>query len=223
VAVQTGEGTVEIIYGSTSVPGGPRTFGGYLARPALAGEWPTVLLFGPEPMPTSTVKNMCRVLARHGLAALAPDLTDSHEANESISQSVARFLADPTGDWSNGEYGYGIAGFGAGAYDATRLAELDGRALCAAIIGGTIDDLVTDSMAVAAVPVLAILSREDESTDVDASLTARNRAPQTTFVVYPGGNEGFWDERAAGFDEALQADVIDRLVAFFTDQLPPRV
>ena len=223
MAVQTGEGTVEIIYGSTSVPGGPRTLSGYLARPALVGEWPTVLIFGPEPIPTSTVKNMCRVLARNGLAALAPDLTESHEVNESVSQTVAAFLADRSGEWSNGEYGYGVIGFGVGVYDATRLAELDGRALCGAIVGGTIDGVAAESMAAAAIPVLTILSREDESTDVDASLEARDSAPQTTFVVYSSGDEGFWDEAADGFNEDLQADVVDRLINFFSEQLPPRV
>lgn len=223
MAVQTGEGTVEIIYGTTSVPGGPRTLGGYLARPALVGEWPTVLIFGPDPMPTSTVKNMCRVLARHGIAALAPEVTDSHDANESISRTVAGFLADPTGDWSNGQFGYGVIGFGPGVYDATRLAELDGRALCGAIVGGTIDEFAADSLAEASIPVLAILSREDRSTDADASLASRERAPQTTFVMYASGDEGFWDETSEGFDEELQADVVERLVGFFADQLPPKV
>jgi dienelactone hydrolase len=223
VAVQTGEGTVEIIYGSTSVPAGPRTLGGYLARSALVGEWPTVLVFGPEPTPTSAVKNMCRVLARHGIAALAPDLTESHDANESISHSVANFLADPAGEWSNAQFGYGVIGFGVGIYDATRLAELDGRVLGGAVIGATIDEFAANALAAAAVPVIAILSREDESTDVDLSVSARDRAPQTTFVVYSNGEEGFWDETSDGFDEDLQTDVVERLVDFFTDQLPPRV
>lgn len=223
MAVQTGEGTVEIIYGSTSVPAGPRTFGGYLARSALVGEWPTVLVFGPEPTPTSAVKNMCRVLARHGIAALAPDLTESHDENESISHAVANFLADPAGEWSNAEYGYGVIGFGVGIYDATSLAERDGRVLCGAVVGSTVDDFATDALAAAAIPVVAILSREDESTDVDVSVSARDRAPQTTFVVYSNGKQGFWDESSDGFDEDLQTEVVDRLVGFFIDQLPPRV
>jgi dienelactone hydrolase len=223
VAVQTGEGTVEIIYGTTSVPAGPRTLGGYLARSALVGEWPTVLVFGPEPRPTSSVKNMCRVLARHGIAALAPDLTESHDANETISQAVANFLADPAGEWSNAEYGYGVIGFGAGVYDATRLAELDGRVLCGAIVGGTVDGIAVDALETAAIPMVAILSREDESTDVETSITARDRAPQTTFILYSSGDDGFWDESSDGFDEELQTDVVERLVEFFTGQLPPRV
>lgn len=223
MAVQTGEGTVEIIYGTTSVPAGPRTLGGYVARPTLIGEWPTVLLFGPKPTPTSTAKNMCRVLARHGIAALAPDLTESHDVNESISQAVASFLADPKGEWSNGQFGYGIIAFGDGIYDATRLAELDGRALCTAIVGGTVDEVAADSMGAAEIPAMVILSRGDESSDVEASLKSRGKAPQTTFVVYPKGAEGFWDESAGGFDEDLQADVVERVVGFFTDQLPPRI
>jgi hypothetical protein len=41
--------------------------------------------------------------------------------------------------------------------------------------------------------------------------------------VYSNGEEGFWDETSDGFDEDLQTDVVERLVDFFTDQLPPRV
>ena len=74
MAVQTGEGTTDIIYGSASIPAGPRTYGGYLARPDGTGEWPTVIIYGPTEEPTSAIKNICRVFARHGIAAIAPEM-----------------------------------------------------------------------------------------------------------------------------------------------------
>jgi dienelactone hydrolase len=104
VAVQTGEGTIEIIYGSTSIPAGPQTLSGYLARPDAEGEWPTVLLFGPEPVPTSSVKNICRVFARHGIVAIASDMTESHDFNARIATRVAAFVSDPAGEWANAQF-----------------------------------------------------------------------------------------------------------------------
>ena len=101
MAVQLGEGTIEIIYGSISIPAGARTLGGYLARPDGEGDWPTVLAFGPEPSPPSSVKNICRVFARHGIAMLAPDMTTDHDKNVLIAPQVARFVSGAHGDWSN--------------------------------------------------------------------------------------------------------------------------
>jgi dienelactone hydrolase len=223
VAVQTGEGTTDIIFHSTSVPAGPRTLGGYLSRPDFGGEWPTVLVFGPEPLPTSTVKDICRVLARHGIAALAPDLTSSHRENLSVSRAASAFLADRSGVWSNAQFGYGTLCFGRGIFDLAALAETDGRVVASALVASTIDDVTADQLRTADVAGLAILSRGDESTDVDESVARREQIPQTTFVVYPTGATGFWDAASEGFDEERYADTIDRLVAFFVENLPPKV
>ena len=223
MAVQTGEGTTDIIFHTTSVPAGPRTLGGYLSRPDLGGEWPTVLVFGPEPLPTSTVKDICRVLARHGIAALAPDLTTSHRDNLSVSRAVSTFLADPSGEWSNAQFGFGTLCFGGGVVDLAALAEVDGRVVASALIASTIDDVTADQLSSADVAGLAIMSRGDESTDVDESIARREQIPQMTFVVYPTGGTGFWDAASEGFDERRYSDTIDRVVAFFAENLPPRV
>jgi dienelactone hydrolase len=223
VAVQTGEGTIEIIYGSTSIPAGPQTLSGYLARPDGEGEWPTVLLFGPDPLPSSSVKHISRMFARHGIAALAPDVTDGHDTNTRIASRVAAFISDPTGHWSNAQFGYGVLAFGGGIYDAAALTRDDGRVIAVSSVGATLDDAVVEDLSYADTPMLWIGSRGDSASDVEASLGQRESLPQTTFVVHADVGSGFWDDGAEGFDEKTAADTIDRLVSFFGSELPPRV
>ncbi|RLE14394.1 MAG: hypothetical protein DRJ28_05800 [Actinobacteria bacterium] len=223
MAVQTGEGTIEIIYGSTSIPAGPRTLSGYLARPDGQGEWPTVLVFGPQPLPLSSVKNICRILARHGIAALAPDMTENHESNALMAVRVARFITDPSGEWSNAQFGFGVLAFGPGVVDASSLAIGDGRVTGIASVSATLDGHIVDELSVAQIPALWIGSRGDGSVDVDSSLEAKEALPQTSFVIHAVAGEGFWDDGAEGFDEDTATDTVDRLIAFFAAELPPRV
>jgi dienelactone hydrolase len=223
VVVQTGEGTIEIIYGSTSIPAGPQTLSGYLARPDGQGEWPTVLVFGPQPLPLSSVKNICRILARHGIVALAPDMTASHESNAVIAERVARFISDPAGEWSNAQFGFGVLAFGSGIFDASNLAVGDGRVLAIASVSATFNDHVVDDLSAVQIPALWIGSRGDDSVDVDASLDAKDSLPLTAFVIHAEAGEGFWDDGAEGFDEDRATDTVDRLTDFFGTELPPRV
>lgn len=223
MAVQTGEGKLDIIYTPTSVPAGPITYGGYIARPTYKGEWPTVLIFGPEPTPTSTVKDFCRVLARHGIAALAPDLTTSHGRNLRINRSVASFLKDPSGEWSNGQFGYGVLSFGAGVFDLAMLARQDDSLVAGAMVAPPIDGDAVDMFGETSIRGLAIMSRGDASTDVDAAVGQRDRIPSTKFVVYPSGEQGFWDMDADGFDDVRYSDTVERVVDFFTEHLPARI
>lgn len=224
MAVQAGEGTEDIIYGSTSVPAGPRTFGGYLARPDGQYEWPTVLVYGPESTPSSTIKNICRVFARHGIAALAPDLTGDQEVDRRIGRAIAAFVAAPNGDWSNAEHGFGIVAFEAGIAAAARLAATEGLVVAFASIGSDlVADEVVDDLAEADVPGLFVGSRGDEAADIDGSLAARDRLTRMAFAVYPDGRHGFWNDAADGFDTDRFDDAMDRTIAFMARELPVRL
>lgn len=223
MAVQTGEGTTDIIYGTHSIPGGPYTYGGYLARPDGEGEWPTVLVLGPNDRPTSAVKNICRVLARHGVAALAPDLDEGGANHARITSAVAAFIANPVGHWSNAEFGYGVLAFEGGASMAAQLTSRDGRVLAFACVGSDLDEDAVGHLADSDVSAMFIGSRGDGQVDIDAALATRDRIPRTTYVVYPDGGTGFWNDDADGFDEQRYEDTLERLIAFFDAQLPPRV
>ena len=223
MAVQTGEGTSEIIYGSSSIPAGALTLGGYIARSALSGEWPTILVFGPHPTPTSTIKDICRMLARHGFAAVAPDLTDSHESNARRAMHVAAFVTSKDGGWSNAHYGYGVLAFGPGIHDAAALASNDGRVIAAAAVGATIDDAAAADFAVADIPILFVGSRSDTSVEVDVSIDAQSTLPQTTYVLYGDAESEWWNVDAGGFSTDKADDTFTRVSEFFAEQLPVRV
>jgi dienelactone hydrolase len=223
VAVQLGEGTIEIIYGSISIPAGAQTLSGYLARPDGEGQWPTVLLFGPEPLPLSSVKNICRVFARHGVAALAPDMTTNHESNALIASQAASFASDPAGDWSNAHLGYGVLAYGPGIYDSSTLAANDVLVMAEASVAGTLDDRIRKDLVLAEIPGLWIGSRSDTSTDVDMSISWTDSLPRTMFVVHADATEGFWNDDSDGYEEKTATDTIDRLITFFARELHPRV
>lgn len=222
MTVLLGEGTMEIIYGSISIPAGARTLGGYLARPDGEGDWPTVLAFGPEPSPMSSVKNICRVFARHGIAMLAPEMTAEYEVNAVIASQAARFVSAANGDWSNAALGYGVLGFGYGIYDTARLAEQDSSVAAQASVAATIDETVGTDLSRAQIPGLWVGSRSDSSVDVDLSVEQCESLPRTMFVVYPDADEGFWNDDADGFDERAATDTVDRLITFFGRELPMR-
>lgn len=223
MAVQTGEGTIEIIYGASSIPAGPRTYTGYLARPDASGEWPTVVVFGDEPKPSSAVKHHCRMLARHGIAAIAPDFTLDPDGNARIARAAGAFIGNPSGEWSSGQFGFGVVSFGVGVAGATAFAASDGRIVAVAVVGGGIDDTSADDLATASVPTLFVGSRGDATIDIDASVAHKDRLATATFVIYPSAPSGFWSDDADEFSEEVYEDVVDRLVGFFSEQLPPRI
>lgn len=223
MAVQAGEGTEDIIYGSTSIPAGPAAFGGYLARPDGQFEWPTVLVYGPELTPTSPIKNICRIFARHGIAALSPDLTGEPERDRRIGKAIAAFIAAPNGDWSNAEYGFGVIAFGSGIDRAGALAATEGLVVVGVAIAAPFSDTVVDDLAEADIPILYVASRGDDTTDVDAVIDRRDRLPRATFAVYADGDDGFWNDDAAGFRDDRFDDAMERAIGFASDRLPVRL
>jgi dienelactone hydrolase len=181
------------------------------------------MVFGPTPVPTSSLKYICRVLARHGIAAFAPDLTESASANHSIARAVAAFLQNPSGEWSNAEFGFGVLAFADGLRDAAALGASDPKVAAWASVGASVDEEALGHLKQAAVPGLVIVSRGDASVDVDEIVNLKTDLPKTKLVVYPTGDSGFWDDAAPGYDDARATDTLDRLIAFFSDQLPAKV
>jgi hypothetical protein len=222
VTVLRGEGTTEIIYGSASIPAGPVTLGGYMARPDREGDWPTALVFGPEPTPTSAVKAMCWRMARHGIAAVAPDMTADHGANRRIALQVAAFVTSENSGWSNARLGYGVIALGSGIYDAAALVADDSGAVALATVGSTLDDVVTDDLVSAGVPVMYVGSRGDDTVDIDMSVEARDVIPRTGYAIYADMKPHWWDIEAEGYEEEMALDTFDRFVGFFGEQLPVR-
>ena len=89
MSVLKGEGIVPILFGSTSISVGSLTHTGYLARPDLAGEWPTVVVIPSAWGVTGAMKDVTRRLARQGFAAICPDLFAGNRPGRSAPRSEA--------------------------------------------------------------------------------------------------------------------------------------
>lgn len=211
MSVLKGEGTTVILYGSTHVGTGARSYDGYMARPDLKGEWPTVVVISPSHGATSSPKAICRGLARHAIAAVAP-AADGLEA-------FIGFITNPAGHWSNAEYGFGLLALGDGSAAAIAEAESSDLVWSLALVNPVLNEAATAMLAGIEVPILG-LSGRDASDGVDA---ARVAAPHAEWVVYDGAGSGYWNVDADDYVPAAAEDTGDRLVEFFAKTLPARV
>jgi hypothetical protein len=159
-------------------------------------------------------------MARHGIAAVAPDMTPDHGTNRQIALQVAAFVSSENSGWSNASLGYGVIALGPGIFDAAGLVADDGRAVALATVGSTLDAPVTDDLATAGVPVLYVGSRGDDTVDIDMSVEARDDIPRTGYAIYADMKTRWWDIEADNYEEDMALDTFDRFVGFFGEQLP---
>lgn len=205
---------VVTLFGTITVPSGARSFAAYLARPDLRGEWPTVLLLTGVPQVTSPVKEVCRRLARQGLAVIAPGESGSAAARE----ATIDFVVNPTADWSNAEHGYGVLGLEAGGGAAVEESASSRLVSALALLSAPPDPVAL--LQVSGCPTIGLSGREDAAVPGDSIVEARAAAPQTEWVVYNGLGGDFWNDGAVGWDQDASDDAIDRLSSFFERHLP---
>lgn len=249
MSVLKGEGKVVILYGTISIPAGPRTYSGYLARPDLTGEWPTVLVIPSAWGITSSVKDVSRRLARQGLAALAPDLyrgaaparsADQGEAAAAMRAvpddralgdltGIADFIANPSGTWSSAEHGFGILTLGTGSRWGAMVAERSELVKALALVApdlrlisteGDGADVAGEPQFPLGIPVLGFSGRDDEGASPAAVAAVRQAAPQAEWVIYDGAGADYWDDYLPTYDAEIVADTGDRLTPFFERHLP---
>ena len=238
MSVLKGEGRVVILYGTASIPLGPRTYSGYLARPDLTGEWPTILLVPSAWGITSSVKDVCRRLARHGFAVLAPDLyrgaaparsADAEAAAEAMEavtderawgdlESFIEFLANPAGFWSSAEHGFGLLGMGGGGRWAMIAADRSPLPVALGLVGPVINDGA--SPVSIGIPVLGMSGRDDAGASPSAVAALREANPQTEWIIYESVSADYWDDYLAAYDGEVAADTLERLTVFFERHLP---
>jgi carboxymethylenebutenolidase len=247
VSVLKHEGKVPILFGSTAVTVGTITRNGYLARPDLTGQFPTVVVVPDAWGITSSVKDVCRRLARWGVAAITADpyrgdaparSVPDGEAEEALRAvtdgralgevtAVARFVANPAGFWSNAEHGFGILGLGSGgriaALAASRLDGVAALALVAAPLHGPEGDdrhHPADLLGGIRVPVIGAYGKDDDQVPVERIMEVREEHPGIEWLLYPNVGHGFFDDHADGFDERATRDAVERLAGFFAEHLP---
>jgi carboxymethylenebutenolidase len=140
LSVLKGEGTYPILFQTSSIPVRTLTHTAYVARPDVADEWPTIMIIGGAKGLSSPVRDLCRRLARHGLAAVAPDLyggaavpDDREKASQAFQAlrpsdasrvlgDVGRYLEAGAHPWDTDESGFGVIGIQEGAVSSVAVA-----------------------------------------------------------------------------------------------------
>ena len=209
------EGTYPILYGSYAVPAGSGHAPGYLARPDQFGRFPAVLVL-PSGRLRSHHKDICRRLARHGLAGVANEITGASDPVWFIDEAYEFVMSDDV-TWAiagrAGLLGLGESGVAGLTYAADHQ-EIRGVAVVSTPLAGEV--ALETTLPRLTVPVFGLYGGNDGSAAVDDG-----RIRDASFVVYQGVAAGFIDDGSADYDAAASLDSYRRLVEFFLRILPP--
>ncbi|CAN5878115.1 dienelactone hydrolase family protein [soil metagenome] len=238
MAVLSHEGTYAIMYGGFSVPVGAGYRPGYLARPDKVGAFPTVVVIPDLNGLTSAEKDLCRHLARTGLAALAIELyadpSDDPFANYAslsdrravtLLDEVHEFLASEDVDWAHAE-ALGLLGIDVGGRFALAMAAnrpwVRAAAVCYTPLTGdeARETQVADLLDHLPVPILGLYGVDDEFIDTSTVDEAQRRNHSGQWLLYDGAGHGFLDLEADSYHVDSAADALQRLTQFFLQTLP---
>ena len=240
MAVLSHEGTYPILYGSWPIPVRANHRDGYLARPDEAGQFPVVIVVPGVKGLTSHEKNLCRRLARSGLAAVSLDLYKggNHDlaAYNALEDRVAasdldelhEFIVSEDIDWCVSSQ-VGLLGTDIGGRFALMKAATKEWARCVGVVytpltGDESRDIqVADYLDHLPVPVIGIYAGNDDLIDTATIDEAQTRNDHGQWLLYEGVGHGFLDTSAEQFDQSAADDAFARLIAFFTATLEPAV
>lgn len=225
MAVLKGEGRVSIIYGWQASPASPnRSI--YLARPNVVGRHPGVIVLHDGSGLGSSVRALCRRLARYGYVAVAPDLFRGGVAGDLGSVDRRRAVADGVeavdalrGAWTGFavETPPAVFGLGASAPVAAEVArEARGPLI---LLGGPVTGLAS-VLAEVPGPVLGLIAGRAEG----AAAMVREVHAATgrgEWIVYRRAETHFFDDDADDFDPASYEDALERAIAFLDRHLAP--
>lgn len=226
------------MYGSWPIPIGASLRTGYLARPDAAGRFPVVLVLPTLDGLTGFEKDMCRVLARSGIAAVglhfyrqAGDPLAAYQALPDRRalldlDEVEEFVASDDVEWAVSEE-VGILGLDVGGRFGLIAAATRPwvRSLVVAYTPLTGDEereyQVADHLGHLPIPVLGLYGTDDELIDVATVDEAQRRNEHGQWLLYQGAAHNFLDVDAGGYQPDAAADAQVRIIDFFKATLPP--
>ncbi|MDH3308842.1 MAG: dienelactone hydrolase family protein [Acidimicrobiia bacterium] len=245
MAVLPHEGSYNILYGSYGVPVGSSNQPGYVARPDKKGAYPVVVVVPDINGLTSSEKDLCRFLARHGFATVAIDLyrgaaprrgasldeaiaaygaLGDRRALTDIDETIAFCLGDDI-DWSRkgpvGLVGLDTGGRFALLYAAERP-NVGGLVVVQAPLAGDDDRLLTVENALErlTMPVLGLYGQDDSLIPAEGVDVAADLNPSGEWILYDGAGHDFLNLEADGYHAGAAADASVRMVRFLTSSLP---
>lgn len=237
MAVLAHEGTFPIMFGSLPIPVGVDHRTGYLARPDEAGKFPVVVVLPDLGGLDSFEKDLCRRLARSGLAAIAIDLyrvgDDPLSAYNDLSDTraltdldeVHEFIMSDDIGWNAGDR-VGLLGLDVGGRFALLKSSMAGWVASAAVaytpLTGDEDreHQVAGILSNLPVPVIGLYGAADELIDPSSVDEAQRRNDHGQWLLYEGAGHGFIDPTSEAYDHGSAEDAIARIIAFFQATLP---
>ncbi|HEX6147483.1 MAG TPA: dienelactone hydrolase family protein [Acidimicrobiia bacterium] len=240
MAVLPHEGTHSIMYGGWPLPIGSTQRTQYLARPDAAGKFPVVMVLPALGGLSGFEKDLCRMFARWGVAAIGVDfyrrkgdradayhhLTDRRALTD--LDEIHGFIVSDDVNWAvSGEVGIlGIdVGGRFGIIAAATRPWVKSLAVAYTPLTGDEDRhyRVADHLDHLPVPVLGLYGTDDELIDVATVDEAQRRNDHGQWLLYEGAGHFFLDVEADGYQADAAADARPRLVEFFKSTLPPAV
>lgn len=240
MAVLSHEGTFSILYGGWPIPVGSIHREGYIARPDEAGKFPVVIVLPDLGGLGSFEKDVCRRLARSGIAAISLDpyrsdaeplaaynaLPDSRAVAD--LDELHEFIASEDVDW-NVSAEVGLLGTDVGGRFALMKAAtrewVRSVAVCYTPLTGDKDrdTQVADFLDHLPVPVLGLYGSADELIGSPTVDEAQRRNDHGQWLLYDGVGHGFLDVNSDGFDQSAADDAFARIIAFFQTTLDDAV
>lgn len=238
MAVLDHEGTYSIMYGPFALPVGSSHRPGYLSRPDKAGRWPVVIVLPDISGLTSFEKDLCRHLARSGIASVTLELYrertgDPFDDYAALSDrramtdldEVHEFLVSEDVDWAHadavGLLGLDVSGRFALAAAANRPWVRSTVVCYTPLTGDDERELqVADVLSHIAVPVLGLYGADDDLIDTETVDEAQRRNDSGQWLLYEGTGHGFLDIDTDTYSADASADALARLTAFFLQTLP---
>lgn len=211
MSVLAHEGTFPILYGTYAVPVGSGFRRGYLARPDQAGRFPVVLVVPGAEGLGSSHKDLCRRLARHGMASVGVDPAENGTGRD-LDEAID-FVASNDIDWAIPDQ-LGVVSFGSGAAAAVRLAAHHPAVRALVMVEASVDDPLADALRSLACPVLGFYGA------VDPDAAGLPALPSVSWIVYERSVRGFFDATAEGYSPAAAVDALGRMIGFLEALLP---
>jgi carboxymethylenebutenolidase len=234
------EGTYPILYGTWPIPVGAGHRDGYIARPDEAGQFPVVFVVPGIDGMGSLEKDICRRLARTGVAALSLDLyRDGKDDLDSYNRltddraltdldELHEFVVSDDVVWNVSEK-IGLLGTDIGGRFALIKAAtrdwVNSVAVCYSPLTGDEDreHQVAAFLDHLPVPVLGLYGVSDDLIDAASVDEAQRRNDHGQWLLYDDVGHGFLDIEADGFDQSASDDAFERLSAFFGAALPKAI
>lgn len=249
MAVMAHEGTFPILYRDHGLPAGSGMTDGYIARPDTRGTYPVVALLAGIDGITPAIKDIARMLARHGYVVVVPNLYRElrPDAAATLEERIAAYnevsdlqvMHDVTDaiDWVIGDdAGFAIDGpvalFGIdtggrlglvyAAHHPARVASL--IVAYAPLAGDEGRQLpAEDALGMLPMPVLGLFGADDELVPAEGVDEAQRRNPHGQWLLYTGAGHGFLDPDSPDYDAAAAGDAMQRILKLLAATLPEPV